>query len=140
MSKHQNNGSCPQCLKILNRYKDPHPRLLTWFLQFQKNHPEAHCSCAGRGEIDQEAAFIRKASKARWLQSAHNYNAALDLFEMSGKPDIYEKGWFDTVLAPNLPDFLEWYGRPGAPFYELPHVEIKKWKQLVSASILEPVE
>lgn len=110
-------------------------------MKFQNKNPEAHVSCAGRGEMDQEACFIRKASKARWGESSHNYGAGLDLFENSGNPkDIYEKNWFQVVLAPQLPEWMTWYGAPRSKFYELPHVEVTDWRQLVKDGKLKLVE
>lgn len=142
MSKHQNNGKCPQCAKIFDRYPGFHLALRFWFEDFQSKHPEAHISCAGRGEIDQEAALIKKASKAHWKESSHNWNAAIDLFEMAGEKigDIYEVKWFFEVLFPNLPDWLKWYGAPGSKFKELPHVEVANWKALTENGLLKLVE
>jgi hypothetical protein len=142
MAKHSNNGNCQRCLEIIDRYPDFNKDLKQWFKTLQKEHPEAHISCAGRGKQDQEEAVIRKASKAHFGQSAHNYNAALDFFELAGKSskDIYEREWFESVLAPEIPDWIEWYGKPGAKFPELPHVELKGWRQLASKGILKLVE
>ena len=97
-------------------------------------------SCAGRGELDQEAVFIRKASRAKWTESSHNWNAALDLFELDGDPkDIYERRWFDQVLAPELLDWIVWYGRPGSSFNELPHIEIRDWHYQILKGTLKLV-
>lgn len=91
--------------------------------------------------MDQEALRLRGASKAAWKQSAHNWNAALDLFCMiPNVPNIYFMNWFNNTLAPALPDFLNWYGRPGAPFYELPHIEIRDWYSLAHQGLLKLVE
>lgn len=132
--RHENNGNCPMCDKILDRYKGFHKPLRKWFKDLQAKHPETHTSCAGRGQMDQEACFIRGASKAKWTQSGHNYNVALDLFEMAGDDieNIYEKKWFDAVIKPNIPEWMEWYGKPGSLFKELPHVELKDWKRIKS--------
>ena len=141
MAKHKNDGDCLQCLLIFDRYSF-NLELKLWFLDVQKKVPQAHISCAGRGEVEQEAAFIRKASKARWGKSAHNYGAAIDIFEMGGADpkDIYESNWFRTVLGPLIPDWLLWYGRPNAPFFELPHVEVKEWRKMVAEKKLKLVE
>jgi hypothetical protein len=130
--KHENNGKCEKCLEIINRYPNPHAELVSWFKEFQVTHPEAHVSCAGRGRDDQEALYLRKASKARWGESAHNYNAALDLFETGGADvkDIYEPKWFKEVLKPALPYWVKWYGEPGSKFFELPHIEVADWREL----------
>ena len=140
--KHENNGRCAKCQLVLNRYPGFHKHFRNWFESFQLKHPEAHTSCAGRGELDQEACFIRKASRARWKESSHNYNAALDFFELGGDDieQIYEEKWFHEVLAPELPEFLEWYGAPNAPFKEMPHVQLKNWKILRNNGTLKLVE
>lgn len=139
--KHLNNGNCPQCELILNRYSGIYQPLYTWFKTLQKIYPSAHVSCAGRGQLDQEACFIRGASKARYGESAHNANAALDLFELDGdKANIYEKEWFNKVLVPNIPDWLRWFGVKNAKFYELPHVEVLNWRFMLSKGQLKLVE
>lgn len=139
--KHENNGDCPRCRSILFRFPGLHGDLLCWFAQLQVEHPSAHVSCAGRGEDEQESLFLRKASKAHWKQSAHNWNAALDIFEISGNAqDIYERAWFDKVLAPSLKPWMTWYGAPGSQFHELPHVQVKDWKLLAESGKLKLVE
>jgi hypothetical protein len=140
--KHENNGSCIKCLEIMTKYYGIHEGLKFWFLDFQSKHPEGHVSEAGRGQDAQEALYRRKASKARWGESAHNYNAALDLFENGGedKKDIYERKWFDEVLAPNLPSGIVWYGRPSSKFWELPHIEVAGWRELRDGGELKLVE
>jgi hypothetical protein len=141
MSLHNNDGDCQYCNKIFDRYPNFYVPLRKWFKDFQKLHPEAHISCAGRGRQDQEEAFIRKASRAHYGQSSHNVNAAIDIFELQGNPkDIYERSWFDKVLAPALLPELVWYGAPNAPFKELPHVEVRSWKELRMRGILKLVE
>lgn len=138
---HTNNGVCPKCKEIMNKYPGLNSDLKNWFVMFQAKHPEGHISCAGRGKADQEAAFNAGMSRAHWGQSAHNYNCAIDFFEMSGKPkDIYEEKWFKEVLAPALPFFLNWYGAPGSSFRELPHVEVRNWHELKAKGLIHLVE
>lgn len=141
MSKHKNDGQCMHCLTIIQRYPGFHLELFKWFQALQQKHPEAHISCAGRGRQDQEECFHRGASRARYGQSAHNYNAALDLFKNQGN-DIFDRSWFELVIAPAVkaaPE-IEWYGRPGSPFPELPHVQIKAWRALADNQQLNLVE
>lgn len=135
--KHENNGRCLKCQQILNRYAGFETTLRAWFEDLQAKLPEAHISCAGRGKQDQEMLFQRRASKARFGESAHNYNAAIDIFENQGKPlDIYEVKWFKQVLAPHIPPWVKWYGEPGSRFWELPHVELRDWRELSKQGIL----
>lgn len=140
--KHINNGNCPKCEEIFARYKGFHIGLKDWFKKLQAAHPEAHISCAGRGEQDQEEVFRRGASKAHWTKSAHNWNAAIDLFEMGGASttNLYERKWFDAVVAPAITKDFKWYGAPGASFFELPHVEVSDWRALAQAGKLSLVK
>lgn len=139
MGFHSNTGKCDGCQKIFDRYPGFYAPLKSWFELLQSQHPEAHISCAGRGQMDQEALFQKKATRARWKQSAHNYNCAIDLFELGGKnkSDLYEKAWFDSVVKPAVLRSQEtcgvdltWYGMPGSSFFELPHIEVKGWSSL----------
>ncbi|MFA7333638.1 MAG: hypothetical protein WC130_05000 [Kiritimatiellia bacterium] len=140
MYKHKNDGQCLKCLSIIQRYSGFHFGLFKWFQALQLKHPEAHISCAGRGRQDQEEVFHRGASRARFGESAHNYNAALDLFKNQGN-DLYDRSWFQLVVAPAIrgTDF-EWYGSPGAAFPELPHVQVKAWRALADNDQLTKVE
>jgi hypothetical protein len=139
--KHENNGACERCQQIINRYANFHPQLRAWFEAFQKKVPTAHASCAGRGELDQEECLRRGASKAHWTKSAHNWNCALDIFELGGKSttDLYEYDWYKLNLAPNLIPEIDWYGAPGAKFPELPHVEWRGWRELAASGGLSLV-
>jgi len=138
---HQNSGDCKKCDMVLDRYPGFHIMLRAWFKAFQGLHPEAHISCAGRGELDQEAAFTNKTSRAHYGESAHNYNAAIDLFEMRGDSrNIYERDWFVNILKPALEPWQKWYGREGSPYPELPHVEVSDWKFLAKTGALSLVE
>ena len=140
--RHTNNGKCARCALIMDRYDGFYQPLREWFESFQRIRPEAHISCAGRGQMDQEALFLRGASNARYGESAHNYNAAIDLFELQGDlKKIYEPAWFEQVLKPHLPTmWLRWYGLPGAEFPELPHVEVRDWRVMRTKGALKLVE
>jgi len=142
MTHHENNGNCPRCEEILNRYPGFHSGLRKWFKDLQARVPTAHASCAGRGKQDQEECVRRGASKAHWSKSAHNWNAAIDIFEMGGKSttDLYERDWYHDNLVPYLTDAFEWYGAPGAAFSELPHVQVKNWQDLAKSGKLKLVE
>lgn len=107
---------------------------------FQAKHPEGHVSCAGRGYVDQEACFHKGASKAHYGESAHNYNCAIDTFVMLCGKTIYDAIWYRDVLAPTIPAFLSWYGAKGAPYFELPHIELRDWRRLRDSKVLSLVE
>jgi hypothetical protein len=137
--RHENNGKCQRCHSIFEKYPGFHKGLREWFEALQLIHPEAHISCAGRGRDEQEAALIRGASKAPFGKSAHNFNAAIDIFEQVGDlANIYEINWFNSVIgvAIKKAPWLKWYGEKGSEFYELPHIELSDWKNLN----LNPVE
>ena len=137
---HLNDGACQKCLSIFQAYPNFDRTLFNWFLSIQTAHPEAHISCAGRGKVDQQALFNRGASKAMYGYSAHNFNAAIDIFRLlNGNYDI-AGDWFSIVIEPNLTADLCWYGRPKAPYYERPHVELAAWPQMVKSGILKLVE
>jgi hypothetical protein len=138
--KHENNGRCEHCHELIDKYPGIDPKLLSWFEFFQTHHPEAHISCAGRGAKDQELCRLNKTSKARWGESAHNYNCAMDFFVELPNLYIYDKHWFETVLAPNLPDFLVWYGLKGSRYFELAHVERVDWKDMREQGLIQLVE
>lgn len=134
MIKHQNNGNCPECEIIFNAYPDFNTFLKDWFKKLQVVHPEAHISCAGRGQVEQERDFARGSSRDHWTQSAHNYNCAIDLWRfLPENPFPYNLGlvWFNQTIRPALNSSLEWYGAPGARYKELPHVQIANWESLV---------
>lgn len=143
MMKHESNGHCGKCLEIINKYPGFNQNLASWFFAFQMKHPEAHVSCAGRGYNEQYDAFMRGASRAKYGQSAHNFNLGIDLFVIQkNDSNIYPLDWFKRVLAPEVPAWLNWYGKPGSIFYELPHIEVSNWHELVAmgaATLVEPV-
>jgi hypothetical protein len=130
MSKHLNNGACPSCAGIFNRYYGFYPSLRAWFSTLQMKYPEAHISCAGRGREDQERCVEEGASLAHWTHSAHNYNAAIDIFfQVDGKLS-YSRKLYEDRIAPALTQEFEWYGAPGAVFQELPHVQVRNYQNM----------
>lgn len=139
--KHVNNGQCEYCLSIINRYPGFNENLKSWFVEFQKLHPEMHCSSAGRGKIDQEVFFQRGASRAHYGESSHNWNCGVDVFVIiKGENSLYPTSWFNNILSPGLPSFIEWYGKKGSKYFEFPHLEIKGWKEMAKKGILKLVE
>jgi hypothetical protein len=140
VNHHENNGRCLKCEEIFNKYPGFNEDLRSWFKIFQAKNKEAHISCAGRGRVDQEVARLAGKSRARYGESAHNYSAAIDVFVILPERSIYDKAWFMNVLAPEIPLFLNWYGKPNAPYPELPHVEIECWKMMKESGLLKLVE
>lgn len=139
---HTNNGRCLRCLEIINTYPNFNAELRDWFTATQGLHlPEMHVSEAGRGRARQEEMKRKGLSRADWGMSAHNYNAAIDIFEQGGlRTNIYEQEWFEKKLKPLLPAWLSWYGEQGVVFYERPHIEVRDWRELVTHGELHLVE
>lgn len=140
--KHISNGACPKCQAIALKYPGLEQTLWGWFKLFQAKYPVLHISEAGRGYEAQEKCFAEKKSRARYGESAHNYNCAIDTFLLGSGLDMYSEGWYRKYLEPELPYFLNWYGTKGSKFPELPHIEFREWKRLVvegKAQLVEPI-
>lgn len=146
-NRHVNNGNCEKCDELFDLYPGFHEGLRNWFKALQKKNPDAHISCAGRGQKEQEECFKKKTSRALYGQSAHNYNVALDLFRLTHLGASWDAVWFRNVVgtavynANREPDRrfeIEWYGQPGSKFFELPHCEVEGWRSL-NLSLVEPV-
>lgn len=114
--------------------------LRSWFILLQAKYAEVHVSCAGRGFLEQEVKKAEGRSNASYGKSAHNYNCAIDIFLISPGKDMYDKNWFNGVLAPEIPPFLNWYGTPGSAYPELPHIEVRDWKDKLSSGKITLVE
>lgn len=144
--KHVNNGSCPKCEEIFNKYPGFHSGLKQWFKEIQTKNPEAHISAAGRGKAEQEEYFQKGTSKAHYGQSSHNFNAAIDIFKLHLTGIEWPKDWFTSVVEKaldthnNNPESqfkIKWYGKKGSPFFELPHCEIDGWKNITELKLVE---
>lgn len=135
---HINNGECPKCALIFDKYPGFHQGLRDWFKDLQRCVPDAHISCAGRGRAEQEQAFKSGHSNARYGQSAHNFNCAIDLFRLTQQGLSYDVPWFRNTIAPYIYGWnkamhsfqIEWYGANGAVYYELPHCQVQNWRIL----------
>ncbi len=145
MSFHQNlHGDCPGCEHLFDRYPGFDAPLRLWFGTVRRAFFDAHISCAGRGKIEQEVDFQRGASNAHWGQSAHNYNAAIDLFQQDmNAPHHYSvtRDWVLSIFDKcPLPADFEWYGAPGEKYREVPHIQVRNWRELVVPNSLRLVE
>lgn len=143
-AKHLNDGKCEKCLLIFDRYPGFHQGLKNWFIQIQASNPEAHISGAGRGKLEQEEYFVKKTSNAHYGQSAHNFNAAVDIFRLHQNGAEWPKTWFTDIVKPAIEAHnaaasfkIKWYGMPGSAFYELPHCEVDGWKTM-GLNLVEP--
>ncbi len=142
--RHQNlHGDCEKCDQIFDLYPDFYAPLRVWFASVRRAFFDAHISCAGRGQVDQQAAFHRGASNAQWTQSPHNWNAALDMWRLD--PSVahgysLDREWFNQVFAAcPIPEFT-WYGAKGQPYQEIPHIQVTGWRDLAQACALKLVE
>lgn len=140
MSHTNLQSDCPGCSLVFAKYPGFNSMLADWFDGIRATHSDAHVSCAGRGRIDQEAAFARGASKAHYGQSSHNYNAAIDLWQMLNGVYTLDQQWFNDLIGMHLTDELKWYGVPGSAFFELPHVEVADWRNMAKTGTLTLVE
>lgn len=134
---HRNNGDCEKCDSIFAKYGGFHRGLRDWFKYVQSMHIDAHIYEAGRGRMTQESYKKTGRSRAGWGESAHNFNAAIDIFRQIGHSADFSKKWFNEVVGKNIEDHnrhsdfkLKWYGEKGSSFFELPHVEVSDWKLL----------
>lgn len=138
--KHENSGQCGKCRAIFDVYAGFDRLLRTWFETLQATHPDAHISCAGRGKVEQELLFQRGATRATWGRSAHNWNAAIDIFRLlDGRYDL-SSDWFWSTVEPVLLADFTWYGRAGSIFFELPHIELTHWREFAKAGTIKLVE
>lgn len=143
--RHINNGHCTKCQEVFDRYPGFHGELRTWFEYLQTRFPDAHISCAGRGKAEQEMWFHKKTSRARWKESAHNWNAAIDIFQLVNGEAHWSADWFNATVREGLkwvtaPMSFTWYGVKGARYFELPHVEVTGWRQNPHLKLVEDEE
>jgi peptidoglycan L-alanyl-D-glutamate endopeptidase CwlK len=126
--RHLNNGSCERCAEIL---KDACPELQQFATDLQKQHPDAHVSCSYRGEKDQNDAFARGNSNARFGESPHNFrpSLAIDFFRLTQAGGAsFDRPWFIAVLMPAARAAGLDPGGDFRSFKDYPHVEVKDWK------------
>lgn len=139
---HQNVcGVCDGCEAIFSRYDGFNTELRLWFYSVRGSFPDAHISDAGRGHVLQEVYFQRGASDAHYTQSAHNWNAAIDMWQNVNGVYTLNRQWFLDVFAKcPIDDKFEWYGANGARFHEVPHVQVLNWRDLAQKGYLQLVE
>ncbi len=139
---HVNEENCPRCEEVLAKFPGLDPDLEQWFRNLRQAHPNCHTSCAGRGQVDQENCYSAGTSKAHWTQSAHNYNQALDLFQLTSEGKAkWDPMWYRDVLGddPEIGTSLVW-GANWTTFKEYPHVETADWKDKAKSGFVKLVE
>lgn len=139
--KHLNDRKCAKCEEIFNRYAGFHQPLKDWFNKLQIAFPDAHIAYAGRGRVEQEEFFAKGTSKARWGESPHNYNLAIDLFQLSVSGARWDLNWYRDIIGPEVKkaDWLT-HGLNFTKFKDAPHIEIKSWNDMVKQGIAKLVE
>lgn len=139
--KHVNSGRCDKCLLIINTYPTFHVPLREWFFDLQTRVPDAHVAYAGRGKADQEAFFKQGTSKAHYGESPHNYNLAMDLFQLTNIGARFDMNWYQTVINPEVkkPGFLT-HGLDWPKFKDAPHVEVAIWREMIKNGTAKLVE
>jgi len=126
---HTNSGNCPRCDELMDFYPGFYDPLRKWFKQFQAAHPEGHVISAGRSESEQNGLVgsggSYTAGSKPFPSSAHNWGAALDIFQQ-GSMD--KDTWFRTVLAPTVPSWCTWGGNYRS--YDPVHVQVGNLTEL----------
>lgn len=94
-------------------------------------------TCTLRTDVEQAALYAQGRTTAGHVvtdapagQSAHNYGLAIDIVPIvNGKPDWNGKDpvW-QTLGEIGERVGLEWAGEPGFPFPELPHFQLRNWR------------
>lgn len=136
---HTNNGQCPACAKITQTFPNFDQNLLNWFILMQAKFPAFHLAETGRGRARQEEMFNSGRSRAHYGESSHNYNCAMDTFFLiNGVYNLDEANFLPVYTE--MPDLIEWYGAPGAKFFERPHFEKKGWRDLRAGGLIQLVE
>jgi len=98
--------------------------------------------CGHRDKASQEAAFAKKASKARWGQSPHNrmlsYAVDVHIIAADGTIPWNDRAAWDALgdlgedVARDLGLPVTWGGRFSG-FYDGPHFELAGWKSVAVA-------
>jgi hypothetical protein len=116
-----------------------HPDILKFAKAFQRDLDKLAIPfftvCGPRGRADQEAAFARGNSKARFGQSPHNYGLAVDMVHGTRFWDLSKKEWawigyFSKVVANRIKVPITWGGDWG---WDMAHWQLRDWKSIRDA-------
>lgn len=130
--KHTNDPVCTRCNYFLQEADTD----LAYFVHaVRAEHPDAHISCAWRGEADQNDAYARGASKLKWPKSKHNKldkngnpcAEAVDFFRLVSGKALFQIGFYMTInhLLEELNAPILWGGDFKGKFKDYPHFELK---------------
>ncbi len=130
-------------IKLLS---NAHPQLERLALAVAAAGTAFRVICSYRGRADQEKAFAAGMSKARWLQSPHNYkpSLAIDIAPgFDGPIDWSDLKHFEFIAWEfgnrakllNLPVRLgvDWNGngKIDERFVDRPHIELHPWRDFI---------
>lgn len=125
---HTNTTICPGCEAKLVGID---PRLISFAAAFRASNPDGHISCGYRNQAEQESDFTRGVSRAHWLQSPHNFAAALDWFRLTQAAGAsFDAPWYQNVLAPAVAATDLVWGGSFTTITDMPHVETPDWRTL----------
>lgn len=134
------DGPCPKCEEIFNKFPDKNMELYNWFNQLRLKVKTAHIAYAGRGKEEQNYFYEKKTSKAKWGESPHNYNLAIDIFELTQTGARFDVSWYQSSIIPEAIKAGFDCGGLWKSFKDWPHIEIKNWKQVVKDGKAKLVE
>jgi len=133
--RHINAAFCPACaVKLMG----VDPRLVAFAQEFRKTALDAHISCGYRGEYEQNLAFNKKTSFAKWGESPHNYGMALDWFRLTLNGAQFDRPWFMDKLGPAASKAGLTWGATFKKLLDFPHVELPAWELEVAQKGLKP--
>lgn len=137
---HVNQPTCAKCTGIVNRYPNVHPQIAAFITAFRAANPDAHLSAVGRDKVEQEDDFARKVSRAWWMESPHNYNAACDFWRLTLEGASFDREWFRGVLGPAARAAGLTWGGDFKSILDMPHCEVTGWSLLAQQGLLTLVE
>jgi peptidoglycan L-alanyl-D-glutamate endopeptidase CwlK len=126
--------------------KDAHPQLERLAVAVAAGGVAFRVICSYRGKIDQERAFASGVSKARWLQSPHNYkpSAAIDIAPgVKGPIDWRDLRAFELIgwefarqgklleIPIRLGQDWNGNGKIDERFVDRPHIELHPWRAFI---------
>jgi len=130
--KHSNDPVCSRCNQILS---GANTDIAYYVWVVRQEFPDAHVSCAYRGEAAQNEAYANGLSKKRWPDSKHNIrdkngnpcSEAVDFFQITDGAAIWDKKFFSMIhgylKSQNAP--IRW-GGTWEKFKDYPHFEMRK--------------
>ena len=126
--------------------KDAHPQLERLAVAVAGSGIAFRVICSYRGKAEQERAFAAGVSKARWLQSPHNYmpSLAIDIAPgVDGSIDWRDLRAFELIawefgrqakrleIPVRLGQDWNGNGKIDERFVDRPHIELHPWRSFI---------